>query len=103
MHLTKVYDNKRDRFVDAAQFIPQRETSSESDAHITLKEFDRAISKSQNNGASGVMEVPPEAFKCLEGKNKKQVYLFVVDFWEGKADYWQWHIGMGIMVPQKGI
>ena len=44
-HLTKVYNNQRDCFADAAKFIRQREKSTELDSHITLKEFEPAISK----------------------------------------------------------
>ena len=53
-HLTKVYNNQRDRFADAAEFLRQREESTELDSHITLMEFERAISKLRNNKASGV-------------------------------------------------
>ena len=28
--------------------------------------------------------------------------FFIVDFWEGNADYWEWHAGLGVVVPQKG-
>ena len=87
MH-TKVYNNKRERFADAAKFIRQRDESTELDSHIRMKEFTRAISKLKNNKAPGVTGVPAEAFKCLDGKNIKQVCLFVVDFWDGNADYW---------------
>ena len=100
-HLTKVYNNPRDRYADAAKFIRLRESSSELDAHITLREFERAVSKLRNNKASGVTGVPAEAFKCLDGEHRKQVYFYIVNFWEGEADYWEWHAGLGVMVPQK--
>ena len=41
-------------------------------------------------------------FKCLNGNNLKQVYYYVVDFWEGTADYWEWHAAIGVLVPKKG-
>ena len=76
--------------------------SSELDNDLTVAEFDRAVAKLRCGGAPGITEVPPEAFKCLEGEHRKQVFQFVVDFWEGKADYAQWHQGLGVMVPKKG-
>ena len=79
-NLSKVYNNQRDRFTNAAKFVRQREKSSELDSHITLKEFERAISMLQNNKASGVTGVPAEAFKCLDDENGKQVYFLIVDF-----------------------
>ena len=54
------------------------------------------------NKAPGVTGVPAEAFKCLDSKNRKQVYFVVVDFWEGNADFWEWHSGLGVMIPKKG-
>ena len=56
----------------------------------------------KNNKAPGATGVPAEAFKCLNGENRKQVYYFVVDFWEGKADYWEWHSDLGAVIPPKG-
>ena len=46
--------------------------------------------------------MPPDAFKCLDGINRKQVYHYIVDFWENDADYWEWHTGLGVLVPKKG-
>ena len=88
-HFNKVYNNKHEQFSVAANFIRQREIAADLNDHISIKEFDRAIAKLRNGGAPGITEVPPEAFKCLEGENQKQVYLFVVDFWEGRGDYAQ--------------
>ena len=101
-HLKKVYNNKRERFANAAKFIKQREVSGELGNDITLDKFDRAIAKLCCGGAPGITEVPPEVFKCPEGEHRKQLYQLVVDFWDGKADYAQWHKGLGVMVPKKG-
>ena len=67
-----------------------------------LKEFQRTSSKLRSNKASGVTGVPAEAFKCLNSENGKKVYFLIVDFWEGNADYWEWHTGLDVMVPKKG-
>ena len=96
-HLKKVYNNERERFADAAKFVKQREIAGALDNDITLDEFDRAITKLRCGSAPGITEVPPEVFKYLEGENRKQVYLFVVDFWDGRSDYDQWHQGLGVM------
>ena len=101
-HLSKVYNNKRKRFADAAKFLKQREEFTDLDSPITMKEFVRAIGKLKNNKAPGITEIPAKAFKCFVGKNRKQVYFFIVDCWEGKSDYWEWHTGLGVMVPKKG-
>ena len=56
----------------------------------------------KNGKAAGITGVPPDAFKCLDGENRKQVYHYIVDFWENDADYWEWHTGLGVLVPKKG-
>ena len=101
-HLNKVYNAKRERFADAAKMIKQREEYSELDHPITMKEFAKAIAKLKNGKAPGTTGVPPDAFKCLDGDNHKQIFHYVVDFWEGKADYWEWHTGLGVLIPKKG-
>jgi len=101
-HLHGVYNAKRERFADAAKFIKQREEFTALGDQITMKEFVRAIKKLKNGKAQGVTGVAPDAFKCLEGVNQKQIYWYIVDFWEGTADYWEWHVGLGVLVPKKG-
>jgi hypothetical protein len=101
-HLNKVYNAKRERFAGAAKMVKQREEFSELDHPITMKEFAKAIAKLKNGKAPGTTGVPPDAFKCLDGDNHKQIFHYVVDFWEGKANYWEWHTGLGVLVPKKG-
>ena len=101
-HLSKVYNNKRERFADVAKFIRQREIVGDWTIILPSKNLTEQLPKLWNGGAPGITEVPPEAFKCLEGENRKQVYLYIVEFWEGRADYAQWYQGLGVMVPQKG-
>ena len=72
------------------------------DGKITWKEFNEAIGKLKNGKAVGITGVPPNAFKCLDGANRKQLYYYIVDFWENDADYWEWHTGLGVVVPKKG-
>ena len=56
----------------------------------------------KNDKAPGVTGVPPNAFKCLNGEHKRTVFQYVNNFWDEKADYWEWHQGLGILVPKKG-
>jgi len=100
--LSKVYNAKRERFADAAKFIRQREEYSELGHPITRKEFVKAIAKLKNGKAPGTTGVPPNAFKCLKGNNHNQIFQYIVDFWEGDADYWEWHVGLDVLVPKKG-
>ena len=54
--------------------------------------------KLKNGKAPGVTGVPPIAFKLLGRKNLQTIYKYVVDFWEGRADYWKWHLGLGLQL-----
>ena len=49
-----------------------------------------------------ITEVPANAFKCLGERALDQIYEYVVDFWEDRADYLEWHTVIRIMVPKKG-
>ena len=45
--------------------------------------------------------VPPNAFKCMDERNLKTIFKFICDFWDGKADYIEWHEGQVVIVPKK--
>ena len=59
-------------------------------------------SKAENCKVPGTTGMSPDVFKCLEGKNQKRIFWYVIDFWEGKVDYWEWHVGLGMLVFNKG-
>ena len=65
-------------------------------------EFTKAIIKLKSKKAPGVTGVPPKALSCLDGPNKRLIFGYLVDFWNGDADYWEWHTGLGVLVPKKG-
>ena len=86
----------------AASLIAKREQFNPLDSDLTFSEFEKATMKLKNGKAPGITEVPPIAFKLLGRENLQTVYNYVVDFWEGRADYWEWHLGLGVMVPKSG-
>ena len=61
---------------------------------ITWKEFRKAVTKLQNDKSPRENGVPPNAFKSLDAENLKIVYEYICDFWEGNADYDEWHTGL---------
>jgi hypothetical protein len=79
-HLHKVYNAKRDRSAGAAKLIKQREEFTALGDQILMTEFTKAIRKLKNGKAPGITGVPPDAFKCLEGENKRQIFRYIVDF-----------------------
>ena len=56
----------------------------------------------KSDKAPGVTGVPPNAFKCLNGANLRQVFHYINNFWENKNDYDEWHTCLGVLVPKKG-
>ena len=101
-HLQGVYNATRPRFALAAETIRQREELKEIGEAITWKEFNDAIRKLKCGKAPGITAVAPDALKCLDGPNKQQIFQYITDFWEDDADYWEWHTGIGVLVPKKG-
>ena len=91
---------QRPRWATAASLIAKREQFDPLDNDLTFSEFEKATMKLKSGKAPGITEVPPIAFKLLGRENLHAVYNYVVDFWEGKADYWEWHLGLGVMVPK---
>jgi hypothetical protein len=82
--------------------VKQREEFTELGEQITWKEFLKAVSNLQNDKAPGMICIPPNAFKCLDGKHKQTVFQYINNFGDKKADYWEWHQGLEILLPKKG-
>ena len=101
-HFHKQYNLRRPFDPEAAKLIEQRSEMGSLDREINFDEFKKATMKLKNGKAPGITGVPPDAFKLLNDENLRFVHGFVVDFWNDNADYWQWHIGLGVMVPKKG-
>ena len=101
-HFYKQYNLRRPFDPEAAKIIEQHSEMGSLDHEISFNEFKKATMKLKNGKAPGITGAPPDAFELLNEENLRFVHGFVVDFWNNNADYWQWHIGLGIMVPKKG-
>ena len=94
---------QRPRYADTAKLIAQYEGMFDLDHEISFEDFKKkGVTKLQNDKASGVTGVPPEALKLLGDENLRYIYKYVVNFWNGTEKYWEWHTGLGVMVPKKG-
>jgi hypothetical protein len=100
-HFTKVSNTCRNYRSDAAKLIEKRETFDSMKKSITWKEFKIAVVKLQNDKSFGVKGVPPNAFKSMDAENLRIVYQYICDFWEGDADYDEWHTGLVKLLPKK--
>lgn len=85
------------------KLIAQSEGMTILDWDVSFEEFEKeGVMKLTNDKAPGVTDVPPQAPKLLDDENLRYIYKYFVDFWNGKVDYWQWHVGLGVMIPMKG-
>jgi hypothetical protein len=69
---------------------------------ITWDEFSRAVRKLKNGKVAGLANVPPEAFKAMSNGNHAHVFNFINAFFEGSADYKEWHCSQCVPVPNSG-
>ena len=100
-HFTKVYNTRRECNSEAVTLLKQRETLEPMGDPISWSEFKKAVVKLQNDKSPGENEVPPNAFKSMDAENLGAVYEYICDFWEGNADYDEWHTGLVKLLPKK--
>ena len=99
-HCTRIFNNAKLIHPEALKYVVECETSTNLDSNITWKEFMAAVMGLKNDKSPGANTIPAEAFKAMDEENLRQVYNFIVDFWEGDADYDEWHEGLGVPVPK---
>ena len=99
-HCHRMFNNHRPVSPSALDHMKQRDEISEIGEPITKDEFMTAIRRLKNNKSPGANGIPAEAFKALDSTNLEQVYKFVCDFWDGTADYDEWHTGTGTPIPK---
>ena len=84
---------------DFEKCMAQRDEVTALDDSISRDEFLLAVKRLKHNKFPGVNGIPAEAFKALDSANINIVYGFVCDFWDGTADYNEWHTGVGTPIP----
>ena len=45
---------------------------------------------------------PPNAFKAMDEANLRHHFNFIVEFWEDRLDFEEWHEGQVVPVPKSG-
>ena len=61
-----------------------------------------AVAKLTNNKAPGLNNVPPNVFKTMSETNLLHHFNFILEFWEDRLDYLEWHKSQVIPVPKSG-
>ena len=62
----------------------------------------QSIIKLVSDKAPELNSVPHNAFKALNNKNITWPLLFYNQFWNGQADFREWHLGQVVPIPPKG-
>ena len=82
--------------------IKQRQIIYELNDPIIWAELKTSIVKLANDKAPGLNKLPPNAFKSLSNTNLKHLLTFFNQYWEGEADFAEWHKGQLVPVPKSG-
>ena len=61
-----------------------------------------AVAELTNEKAPGLNNVTPDAFKTISETNLLHHFIFILEFWEDRLDYVEWHKDQVIPVPKSG-
>ena len=101
-HFEKVFNNHRMIEWNVIDKIKQRQTMYELNEPISWAELKTAIEKLANDKAPGLNKVRPNSFKSLRNSNLSHLLTFLKQYWEGEADFAEWHEGQLVPVPKSG-
>ena len=54
------------------------------------------------NTSPGLNNVPPNAFKAMTAENLIHLFGLILEFWEYRIDFVEWHEGQVVPVPKSG-
>jgi len=74
----------------------------ELDAPPKWNKFKKEIIELTNDKAPGLNGVPLNAFKAISDKSLRYHFNFIIEFWEGKIDFEEWHEVQVVPVPKSG-
>ena len=101
-NLTKVLNNQKKTDNEVVNIIRLRELMSELDDKPTWDEFMTAVVELTNDKAPGLNNVPPNDFNQMEEDSLLHHFNFIVEFWEDRMDYVEWHEGQVVPVTKIG-
>ena len=52
-----------------------------------MEQFNTALNNLKNDKSPGLNGIPAEAFKAMDPTNRRKIFNYVVDFWNGNVDY----------------
>ena len=79
-----------------------REVSTELDSAPEWAELIIAVVELTNDKSPGLNNVPPNTFKAMISENLIHLFDFIVECWEYRLDFVEWHEGQVVPVPNSG-
>ncbi|KAL7547269.1 hypothetical protein ACHAWF_010590 [Thalassiosira exigua] len=101
-HFNRVFNNHKSVRFEILDTLDDCDTMFGEDRDISYAEFEQALNGLANDKAPGENGVSPNLLKALDDENRKVIYGFIVDFWEGETDYESWHSGLLCIIPKPG-
>ena len=98
-HFKKVLNNHK---TTDTTVINLREVMGELDDPPLWTEYILAIQELTHDKSPGLNVVPPNAFKSMSEENLRHHFNFIIEFWEDKVDFEEWHEGQVVLVPKSG-
>ena len=87
-HFTRQFNVQPPRYANAVFLITRRECMFTLDRDISFEEFKKeGVMQLKNDNAPGVTGALSQALKLLGDENMRCIYKYVVNFWNGTADY----------------
>ena len=101
-HFGKVLNDLKDTDNIVIDDIILREVSTELDSTPEWTDLIIAVVELTNDKSPGLNNVPPNAFRATTAENLLQLFDFIVEFWEDRLDFAEWHEGKVVPVPKSG-
>ena len=99
-HFGKVLNNIKPTDTRVINSINLHEAMQELDLHPEWVEFIIAVVKLTKKKAPGLNGVPSNAFKVMTADNLFHLFDFILEFWEDRLDFVEWHEGQVVPVPK---
>jgi len=101
-HFDGVYNNQRGIEWSALDELEMKEILSEYDEDFSEAHFERALKGVANGKAGGENGVLPDLIKALKGSNRKKVFTYIKQFWEGEYEFESWKSGLLSIIHKPG-
>jgi len=101
-HFDSVFNNHRPVDFTILDAISQCPILTDIDSPITYEEVDAAINKLKHGKSPGLNGIPPEAYKAMNQEMRHRIHKIVSAFFDGEADYDEWHHSQCVPVPKTG-